>query len=486
MRVRRRVIVALATLTVLGSTVALATAGPAQASSRAKRPSAPVFKSKSTVTVAAGAVSYTIKTKATPVAAISAVGTLPSGLSLVDQGNGTATLSGTEAHGAVFTIGLQATNSVATTDQTLTLKVEGLPEVRHVFVITLENEGYDATFGDPSVDPYLATTLPSQGILLKKYYGIGHYSNDNYVAMISGQPPNSDNQLDCAASGFADFPAGDGLVDGIQQGAGCEYPADVPTLPGQLDAAGYTWKGYMEDMGNDPTRESATCGYAGDNQPDNTLFAESGDGYAARHDPFVYFHSITDDSAECNSNVVPLGATDGTLPAGTPAGVTGLATDLQSVDTTPNYSFITPNLCDDGHDYPCKNETSPSTSAVADQNAFLQTWVPLIEASPAFRQDGLLIVTFDESDLSDSRACCGETVGPAADAGGNGQSGPGGGLIGTVMVSPFITPGSKDSTPLNHYSMLASIEDLFGFPRIGEAATVTSTFDTGVFSTTAK
>ena len=487
MQVHRRTMVVLAALVALGSTVALAVAaGPAQASSQGKRPSAPVFKSKPEATVSTGAFTYTITTKANPVAAISAVGVLPSGLSLVDNGDGTGTLAGTEAYGAVLTVELQASNTVGTTDQTLTLKVQGLPEIRHVFVIVMENEGYNATFGHPSVDPYLARTMPSQGILLKKYYGIGHFSNDNYVAMVSGQPPNSDNQLDCIDSGFADFPAGDGLVDGIQQGAGCEYPADVPTLPGQLDAAGYTWKGYMEDMGDDPTRESATCGYAGDNQQDNTVVAEPGDGYAARHDPFVDFHSITDDPALCGGDVVPLGTTDGTMPASTPAGVTGLATDLESVATTPNLSFITPNLCDDGHDYPCRNETSPTGSAVGDQNAFLQTWVPLIEASPAFKQDGLLVVTFDESDLSDARACCGETPGPAADSGGNGQTGPGGGLIGTVMVSPFITPGSKDSTPLNHYSLLASIEDLFGFPRLGEAATVTSTFDTGVFSTTAK
>ncbi len=72
-----------------------------------------------------------------------------------------------------------------------------LPAVRHVFVIMLENNGYAATFGSPTKDPYLAKTLPSKGALLKKYYGIGHYSNDNYAAFISGQPPNSDNQLDC-------------------------------------------------------------------------------------------------------------------------------------------------------------------------------------------------------------------------------------------------------------------------------------------------
>ena len=68
----------------------------------------------------------------------------------------------------------------------------------------LENEGYAATFGDPSADPYLATTLPASGALLTQYYGIGHFSNDNYIAMISGQAPNPLNQADCQS--FADFP----------------------------------------------------------------------------------------------------------------------------------------------------------------------------------------------------------------------------------------------------------------------------------------
>ena len=70
----------------------------------------------------------------------------------------------------------------------------------------LENNGYSATFGNPSADPYLATTLPSQGALLKNYYGIGHFSNDNYAGFISGQPPNSDNQFDCLASGYVELP----------------------------------------------------------------------------------------------------------------------------------------------------------------------------------------------------------------------------------------------------------------------------------------
>ncbi len=79
----------------------------------------------------------------------------------------------------------------------------GLPAIRHVFVITLENEGYAATFGSPSSDPYLATTLPSRGALLQQYHAIGHFSNDNYIALVSGQAPNPANQADCQV--FADF-----------------------------------------------------------------------------------------------------------------------------------------------------------------------------------------------------------------------------------------------------------------------------------------
>ena len=120
----------------------------------------------------------------------------------------------------------------------------------------LENDDYSATFGNPSADPYLATTLPAQGAFLENYYGVGHFSNDNYIGFISGQPPNTDNQIDCLGSGYADF--GAGQIDGIQQGLGCVYPSAVTTLADQLSGDGLTWKGYEEDMGNDPTREAAT------------------------------------------------------------------------------------------------------------------------------------------------------------------------------------------------------------------------------------
>ncbi len=366
-----------------------------------------------------------------------------------------------------------------------------LPPIHHVFVIMLENLDYSATFGNPSADPYLATTLPSEGALLKNYYGIGHFSNDNYVGFISGQPPNSQNQIDCLVDGYIDFPPGDGQINDIQQGAGCVYPSAVTTLADQLTGEGLTWKGYEEDMGNDPTRDGGiTCGHPTVGaKSDPTTGAEAADGYTTRHNPFMYFHSIIDNTSECNQNVVPLGDTSGNMPAGTPAGVTGLVTDLGSVATTPNFSFITPNLCDDGHDYPCTNTTGAGQgggSAVGDINKWLETWVPIITSSPAFKQDGLLEITFDEAEnpTLDSTSCCGETPGPAADSGGNGQTGPGGGQVGAVLISPFITPGTvvPESSSYNHYSSLASIEDLFGLPHLGEARTVTSTFDEDIYA----
>lgn len=360
----------------------------------------------------------------------------------------------------------------------------GLPPIRHVFVVVLENEGYAQTFGDPTADPYLATTLSASGARLNQYHGIGHFSNDNYIALVSGQAPNPDNQADCQV--FDNFPASVPVAaDGQIGGSGCVFPTSVPTVADQLDAAHLTWKAYMQDMGNDPTRESAVCGHPTVGSVDTTQKAVPGDGYATRHDPFVYFHSIIDNTSECDARVVPLGSTSGALPASAPAGTTGLATDLEKVSTTPNLSFITPNLCADGHDAPCVSEAG-ATTAGANIDAFLSTWVPRITGSPAFHKDGLLIVTFDEADVEgpdrDATACCNEQPGPAAAL--PGLWGPGGGRTGTVVVSPFVKPGTVSDVPYNHYSTLGTIEELFGLSKLGQAATVSATFGHDVFTVT--
>jgi hypothetical protein len=318
---------------------------------------------------------------------------------------------------------------------------------RHVFVIVLENEPFQVTFGEHSPAPYLAHELPRQGVLLTQYFGIGHYSLDNYIAMISGQAPNPATQEDCGV--FSEFkrsaPGFD--ADGQIRGSGCVYPTEVETLANQLQDAGYTWKGYMESMGADPSREAPACGHVKIGEVDKTNSATATDRYADKHDPFVYFHSIIDDHANCAAHVVNLDK----LPA-----------DLQSVATTPNFSFITPDLCHDGHNAPCKNG-EPGGLVSADK--FLREWVPRILASPAFRQDGLLIITFDEG--TDAAVCCGE-IKPAG-APQPGEFGPGGGRIGAVVLSPLVQAGTVSNVPYNHYSLLRSIEDWFGLPHLGYA-----------------
>ena len=84
-------------------------------------------------------------------------------------------------------------------------------------------------------------------MLLNTYYGTAHNSQPNYVAQISGQGPNLQMQADCQI--YSQFVQLTTVAPGQAVGTGCVFPASVPSLPGQLTAAGLTWKGYMEDMG---------------------------------------------------------------------------------------------------------------------------------------------------------------------------------------------------------------------------------------------
>jgi phosphatidylinositol-3-phosphatase len=329
-----------------------------------------------------------------------------------------------------------------------------LPPIRHVFVLLLENQAYEATFGPQSAAPYLARTLTAQGALLTAYFAIGHASLGNYIALISGQAPNDDTQLDCPT--FADFRANATRLDAHGQlpGSGCIYPKSVPTLPDQLEAAGLTWRAYMEDMGKDPSRESATCGHVPVGALETTNEASGSDQYAAKHNPFVYFHSIIDDAARCNAHVVSLER---------------LPQDLESAATTANFIFITPNLCSDGHDAPCIDGRRGGLDAI---DAFLKIWVPLIQRSAAFQADGALIVTFDESDGAGpegSSACCAERPLPGASF-SPGISGPGGGRVGAVVLSRFVKPGTVSDVPYTHYALLRTVEAIFSLPPLGYAA----------------
>jgi phospholipase C len=175
------------------------------------------------------------------------------------------------------------------------------------------------------------------------------------------------------------------------------------SLPGgglgtQLSGAGVTWRAYMEGM-------SSGC-------------MASGYPYALKHDPFPYY------GGRCPAEVVPFSQ---------------FGTDLGS-GNLPRFVWITPGLCNDGHD---------CSTAVADR--WLSQVVPEIQATSAWKQGGLLVITWDEGE----------------DAANH-------------ILTLVIRPGAQHSTSnryYDHYSLLATIEDRFGVARLGAARQATPLTD---------
>ena len=344
--------------------------------------------------------------------------------------------------------------SAAPTSDRLGVQASTRPNVGHVFVIVLENENYTASYVD-NKNPWLGRKLQNQGTLLTQYYGTGHNSLDNYISMMSGQAPNPTTSGDCPT--YTDFqPAPAQFASNGQAiGMGCVYPANVKSFANQLQSRNISWRGYMDDMGNDTSREPARCGNPGDPSgagvQDDTQSATATDQYAARHNPFAYFHSLLDNGL-CKKHVVPL---------------THLTADLAKVSSTPRFSFITPNLCNDGHDSPCKGKDAKGSTAggLTSVDHFLSVWIPRIKQSPAFKRDGLIIITTDEASTSDASSCCNEQPGPSDPQ--PGIHGPGGGRVGALVVGHCVGGGRKVKTPYNHYSLLRTLENLFGIHKGG-------------------
>ncbi len=368
-------------------------------------------------------------------------------------------------------------------------------KINHIIVVEFENEGYQTTFGPGSPATYLNGTLRKKGVLLQNYYATGHNSLDNYIAQVSGQAPTLDTGADCADNGFAFANLLPGTPDpnqaknpGQVDGTGCVYPAAVQTIANQLDAK-YppnktthvaAWRGYDQDMGITPSRDGGPsdptggtdCAHPAIGATDTAETATATDQYTSRHNPFVWFHSIIDNAAVCNANVVPLGQ---------PNATSHLVKDLKSQKTTPRYAFITPNLCSDGHDATCTgtNSTGGHAGGLTGADQFLQTWMPKILASPAYKSGNtLVVVTFDEADVNPSdptyaAACCNEPTGPNTNAPGDAalstDSAPGGGQVGALLLdAKYIAPGTTDTTgSYNHYSALRSYEDLLGLTTGG-------------------
>jgi hypothetical protein len=164
--------------------------------------------------------------------------------------------------------------------------------------------------------------------------------------------------------------------------------------------------------------------YGIDAQPLLPCFVgNASDLYRQRHNPFIYYDDVRNDAARCN-RIVPF---------------TEFAADLQA-NALPDFVWITPNICNDAHSCP-----------LGAGDAWLKTWVPDILASPAWRNQGALFITFDEGDTA-----------------WGGLGAPGGHLA-TVMLSPLGKPAYRSPLAYTHYSLLRTIEDAWGLPALGEA-----------------
>jgi hypothetical protein len=345
-----------------------------------------------------------------------------------------------------------------------------LPPVKHVFLITLADEPYASVFGPASTAPYLSQTLEQRGELLVRYYAVAHEELANEIALISGQGPTTETAANCPT--YTDIaPATVGASEQVA-GQGCVYPGTTPTLASQLTEKHLSWRAYVEGM-DEGGAGGGPCGHPLLGHPDPTAGQPlpAGQAYSTFRNPFVYFSSLTG-SPECAADDV---------------GMKRLSSDLAKPARVPSLSYIVPDRCHDGSPTPCA-AGAPAGPAAAD--GFLEKVVPEILASKAYKQGGLLIITVDEAPSSgafaDSSSCCGQPQFPNLPAPTGTVSGlpsKGGGEVGALLLSPYVKAGTTNPEQYNHFSLLRTIEDLYGLKHLGyAAASGVSSFNSSVFS----
>jgi hypothetical protein len=332
-----------------------------------------------------------------------------------------------------------------------------LPRVKHVFVVMLDDEPYATAFGPASPAHYLTGTLAHKGALLVRYYAVAHEQLANGIALLSGQGPTPQTALNCPTyENLAPQSAG---ADGQTIGNGCVYPSATRTLAGQLTAKHLTWRAYLEGMdepGAGAGSAYGACGHPalGAADPTSAATSPAGQAYATWRNPLMYFHSVIDSSG-CASNDV---------------GLDKLKSDLQSAKNTPSFAYVVPDRCHDGNPTACA-PGAPAGMSAAD--GWLKKVIPEITASKAYKENGLLVLTVDQApsggEYGDSSSCCGQPAFPNLPAPAGGIGPPGGGQVGALLLSPFIKGGATVQDTYNHFSLLRTVEDLFGLEHLGYA-----------------
>ena len=253
------------------------------------------------------------------------------------------------------------------------------PASSRVIVMVMENAEYSEVLGN-SAAPYINGLARRYGLATQSF-AIGHPSLPNYLALTSGSTQGVSS--DCTA---------------------CQVGAS--NIVDQLEAARISWKAYLED------------------QPRACFRGATAGSYAKKHNPFIYYNDIARSPRRCSRLV----------------GFSQLAADLRR-GRLPTYAWISPNLCDDGHD-----------CGVAGSDRFLARTGPALlrELGP----QGFLVLTWDEG--SSERGCCGGVAR--------------GGQVATILAGPGVRRGGRDGRPVDHYGVLGTIEEALGIPPLAGAA----------------
>ncbi|MGD0636693.1 MAG: alkaline phosphatase family protein [Nitrososphaerales archaeon] len=265
---------------------------------------------------------------------------------------------------------------------------------KHVCLIILENTGYPL----PAPAPFLESLI-SKYAFAANYYSVTEPSLPNYLALTGGSTFN--------------------VADDNPPPANVQ-PAGVKSLGALFDAKRKAWRAYIESM-------PAPCAQA-DAYP-----------YAAKHNPWVFYSSITGRSAYCAKHVVDFNA---------------LAADIAGRSPLPNFAWITPNMEDDGHD-------TSITFADTWLNGFL---APLIR-DPRIMADTVFFIVADETHLPHST----DNTCPSQK----------GGQVFCVLVGrpEIVKAGYASKVAYNHYSVLATIEKIFRLGDLGRCDASAATMD---------
>ncbi len=261
----------------------------------------------------------------------------------------------------------------------------------HTVIIIMEDHGIqDVCAQNPppclgsNGDPYMAS-LANNYAIGSQYLGVNHFSQANYLALLGGDTFGCGNN-------------------------GCP-PVSNPNLVDRLEAAGLTWKGYMENQ-----NVASGC--------DNTYH----EPYTLEHNPFVGFTDILNNPTRC-SNIVLAN------PTGCTVTDCSLVNDLNSA-SAPNFMWLTPNNCNNMHGF---TGICPTSIPMGDN--YLKGLVPNILNSNTFTtQRAALFIVFDEGNgwcpLNGSSEDC----------------------VYAVWAGPLAKTGFATSNLYNHYSWTKTIE----------------------------